>query len=80
MTEDQKIENTQDFVKVMAQLMIALEDRELDAEEGAALTKTAAALLDRCRPLFRKWWQRALLDSASSALRECSNHLETLNK
>jgi predicted RNA binding protein with dsRBD fold (UPF0201 family) len=77
-TAEEKIENTQDFIKVMSQLMHALEDRELDAEEGALLCKTAAQLINRCRPLFTKWWQRALLDSARSALEECSNHLDKL--
>jgi hypothetical protein len=77
-TADQKIENTQDFIRVMGQLLHALEDRELDATEGALLCKTAAQLINRCRPLFTKWWQRALLDSARSALEECSDHLARL--
>ena len=72
-------QNTRDFVKVMAQLIHALEDRELDAEEGAMLCKTASSLINRCRPLFKKWWQRALLDSAASALAECGEHLQKLS-
>ncbi len=77
---DQEIKNNRDFVRVMGRLMAALEDRELDAEEGSMLCATASQLINRCRPLFTKWWQRALLDSASSALQECSDHLKKLSR
>ena len=72
--------NNTEFIKIMSQVMTALEDRELDSHEAAVLCEAAAKIILKCRSLFTKWWQRALLDSASSALRECSNHLEKLNE
>ena len=74
--ETVKIENRKDFIRIMGQLMTALEDREIDAEEGALLCQTAAKLIERCRPLFCTWWQRAILNSASNALNECAHHLD----
>ena len=78
LSEEEKKQNTQDFAQIMAQAMHALSDREIDSQEGAILCQAAAQLIDRCRPLFFKWWQRALLDSASSALKECADHLKTM--
>ena len=75
LSDEEKRANVQDFSKMMGKAMHALSDREIDAEEGVILCQSAAQLINRCRGLLPKWWQRALLDSASSALKECADHL-----
>ena len=71
-------EKTAEFMSIMGEVFKALDDREISAEEATVLCSNAALLIDKCRPLLNKWWQRALLDSASSALREASSHFRTM--
>lgn len=79
LTDEEKRANVQDFSKMMGKAMHALSDREIDADEGVILCQSAAQLIDRCRGLLPKWWQRALLDSASSALKECASSLTKID-
>ena len=78
MTEDQQ--TNKDLAAVLLELFKILEDRTVDAREGAQLCKACIMILHKIRPRVPKLWQRITVDTVINILLELSSYLLDLEK
>tara|TARA_R110000737_G_scaffold274180_1_gene281091 strand:- start:75 stop:314 length:240 start_codon:yes stop_codon:yes gene_type:complete len=71
-------QNDQEVALLIFQLMKALEDRSIDAKEGALLCQGAIKLITKVRGQLPRLWQRFLMDTAISALEEAAKYLQSV--
>lgn len=76
MTQDH--ETNKELAHILIQLFSALEDRVIDAREGAQLCRAVVMIIAKVKPRLPKIWHRLLLDTASNVLKEASDYLDGL--
>ena len=76
MKQDQ--ETNKELASILIQLFKALEDRVIDAKEGASLCRAVVLIIAKIRPRLPKLWQRLVIDTASNILVETSQFLDGL--
>jgi hypothetical protein len=69
-----------DLYSVLIELFRILEDRTIDAQEGAQLCRACVLILQKIRTRVPKLWQRITIDTSINILNELSEYLITLNK
>jgi len=75
---DRKTEK--DLYSVLIELFKILEDRTIDAKEGAQLCKACILILQKIRARVPKLWQRITIDTSINILNELSEYLISLNR
>jgi len=60
---------------ILLELFKILEDRKVDAKEGAQLCKACVVILQKIRSRIPKLWQRICIDTAINILLELSEYL-----
>ena len=80
--DDEKIdhETNKEIGRILLSLFQALEDRVINATEGAELCRAVVVIIAKIRSRLPKLWQRILLDTASNILTETASYLEDLEK
>ena len=76
MTQDH--ETNKELAHILIQLFSALEDRVIDAREGAQLCRAVVMIIAKVKPRLPKIWHRLLLDTPSNVLKEASDYLDGL--
>tara|TARA_R100001443_G_scaffold116528_1_gene137193 strand:- start:4981 stop:5217 length:237 start_codon:yes stop_codon:yes gene_type:complete len=71
-------ETNKELAHILIQLFSALEDRVIDAREGAQLCRAVVMIIAKVKPRLPKIWHRLLLDTASNVLKEASDYLDGL--
>ncbi len=78
MTEtDQK--TNRDLANILFELFKILEDRKVDAQEGAQLCRACVVILQKVRSRVPKLWQRIAIDTVVNILLEVAEYLKDLN-
>jgi len=75
--------NNQEAVKLIAEAIAAIKDREIDAKEGAILARATSDLLRKMVPHCSGRWGwiwRATIYGASGTLEEVAAHLDEIWK
>jgi len=76
MTTDQQ--TNKEIAHILIQLFAALEDRVIDAQEGASLCQAVIIIIAKIRPRLPKIWHRLVLDTAANILQETADFLKGL--
>ena len=77
MTQDH--ETNKDLAIILLELFKILEDRKVDAKEGAQLCKACVIILHKIRSRIPKLWQRICIDTVINILNELAEYLHGLN-
>jgi len=74
--QDQK--TNRDLANVLFELFRILEDKKVDAKEGAQLCRACVVILQKVRGRVPKLWQRIAIDTVINILLEVSEYLNDL--
>ncbi len=74
--QDQK--TNKDLANVLFELFRILEDKKVDAKEGAQLCRACVVILQKVRGRVPKLWQRIAIDTVINILLEVSEYLNDL--
>lgn len=74
--QDQK--TNKDLANVLFELFRILEDKKVDAREGAQLCRACVVILQKVRGRVPKLWQRIAIDTVINILLEVSEYLNDL--
>ena len=64
--------------QVILELFRILEDRTIDAKEGAQLARVCVMILHKIRGRVPRLWQRIAIDTVINILNEVSEYLESM--
>lgn len=73
-------ESNRELAKVLLELFRILEDKKVDAQEGAQLSRACVVILRKVRSRVPKLWQRICIDTAMNILQELSEYLDNLER
>ena len=71
-------ETNKQLANVLFELFKILEDRKVDAKEGAQLCRACVLILQKIRSRVPKLWQRIAIDTVINILLEVSEYLNEL--
>ena len=71
-------ETNKQLANVLFELFKILEDRKVDAKEGAQLCRACVLILQKVRSRVPKLWQRIAIDTVINILLEVSEYLNEL--
>ncbi len=72
-------ETNKDLAIILLELFKILEDRKVDAKEGAQLCKACVIILHKIRSRIPKLWQRICIDTVINILNELAEYLRGLD-
>ena len=72
-------ETNKDLAIILLELFKILEDRKVDAKEGAQLCKACVIILHKIRSRIPKLWQRICIDTVINILNELAEYLHGLD-
>jgi hypothetical protein len=78
MTQDKETEKQ--LYTVLLDLFRILEDRKIDAREGAQLCRACILILQKIRSRVPKLWQRIAIDTVVNILNEVGEYLRGLEE
>ena len=71
-------ETNRELASVLFELFRILEDKKVDAKEGAQLWRACVLILQKIRGRVPKLWQRIAIDTVINILLEVSEYLNEL--
>ena len=71
-------ETNRELASVLFELFRILEDKKVDAKEGAQLCRACVLILQKIRGRVPKLWQRIAIDTVINILLEVSEYLNEL--
>ena len=71
-------QTNKELANVLFELFKILEDRKVDAKEGAQLCRACVLILQKIRGRVPKLWQRIAIDTVINILLEVSEYLNEL--
>ena len=73
-------ETNKQLASVLLELFKILDDRKVDAKEGAQLCQACVMILHKIRSRIPKLWQRIAIDTVINILNEVREYLLNLDK